>query len=629
MKTLRVGEILVEEGVISANELEAGLAAQRKNGGPLGRTLILMGACTRLDLYQALARRWGTRFINLLDDPPASALIEQADATVMAEEQWLPWRAEAQTLAIASSRDPQEIRERVESLYPGKKIKFVTTTDWDITQVVMRMRRETLALAAAESLFDANPEASAKGGILKWQRVTLAVSLAVVAAGLIFNTTWTLLAIGIAANLMFTVAVGFKIIAAVAGRVQLAEHKSVAKTFAKVTGHDLAARLPDADLPTYTILVPVYHEANVVDMVIEHLGALDYPKSKLQVLILCEEDDEETIAAVKNAHPPEYVRLLVVPQGSPKTKPRACNFGLLFASGDYLVIFDAEDRPDPGQLRAAVTEFALADSADDKTPTVCVQAALNYFNWDTNLLTRLFTLEYSAWFDGMLPGMDLMRLPIPLGGTSNHFRIDLLRQIGGWDPYNVTEDADLGLRASSAGFKVGTVNSTTWEEACSKTPAWIRQRTRWIKGYMVTALVDLRRPVKFTRAAGARSLATMIGLIAGTPLMFLAYPLVWGMTLATYIGFSMTEFTMPEWIGAFAVWNFIVGNLAMIGVAAWTGARRHSWRLAGYALLNPIYWFMHAFAAWRALFQLIVDPHTWEKTPHGLTHEREEARMVT
>jgi len=625
---LRLGETLVAAGVITADQLEAGLAQQVMRGGQLGRNLILSGACTRLELYRALAQSWGTEFVDLLERPPRLELLDLVDPVDCLEELWIPWRESGNEITVATSRNPQDVLPQISEIFPGRSIQFVTTTDWDVTQVLMLVRRQSLAFIAAESLATANPEASAKIGIVPWQKVVLVIGSVLSVGALVVNPTGFIVGIGMGANLLFTIAVGFKVIAALVGGVHRAEQITLARHFEDLTGNSRDVLIAETELPMYTILVPVFHESNVVELIIENLGSLDYPETQLQVLILCEEEDKLTIAAVKNARPPEYVRLLVVPEGQPKTKPRACNFGLLFATGEFLVIFDAEDRPDPDQLRKAIVGFALLDSMNNQIPTVCVQAALNYFNWDENLLTRLFTIEYSSWFDGMLPGLELMRMPIPLGGTSNHFRTDALRTLGGWDPYNVTEDADLGMRASAAGFKVETLDSTTWEEACSKTTPWIRQRTRWIKGYMITGLVVMRHPVAFTRRAGYRSLATMLGLIIGSPLMFLAYPLVWAMTLATYVGLSLTENTMSSWMEYFTVWNFLIGNLAMIAVGAVTGWRRQGWRLSLYAFLNPMYWFMHAFAAWRALFQLVRNPHVWEKTPHGLTHDREEVRAV-
>src|SRR5690606_21856111 len=285
-----------------------------------------------------------------------------------------------------------------------------------------------------------------------------------------------------------------------------------------VTAEEVAA-LADSDLPRYTVLVPVYKEADVVAKVIASLDRLDYPKEKLDLILLLEEDDEETMQAVRDAHPPATITVITVPDSQPKTKPKACNVGLAFARGEFLVIYDAEDEPEPDQLKKAVIAFRRADPS-----LVCVQAALNYWNAYENALTRMFTLEYSFWFDYMLPGLDHLGLPIPLGGTSNHFRTAALRRIGGWDPYNVTEDADLGIRVAAVGATVGVINSTTYEEANRAYGNWIRQRSRWIKGYLQTTLVHLRNPVGLVRIAGLAPAAAFILLVAGTPITFLATP---------------------------------------------------------------------------------------------------------
>ncbi len=279
------------------------------------------------------------------------------------------------------------------------------------------------------------------------------------------------------------------------------------------------AALTDRELPTYTVLVPVYKEANIIGLLMDNLVSLDYPPGKLDIIVLLEEDDDETIAAARASRPPHFVNLLVVPDAPPKTKPKACNVGLQFARGDYLVIYDAEDRPEPDQLKKAVVAMRKAGPE-----TVCIQASLNYFNVNENFLTRMFTLEYSYWFDYMLPGLDRLGLPIPLGGTSNHFRTDVLRELGGWDPYDVTEDADLGVRASARGYRVGVVNSTTYEEANKAYGNWIRQRSRWIKGYMQTVLVHLRSPVQLGRTLGLKQVLGFLMLIAGTPFTFLSVP---------------------------------------------------------------------------------------------------------
>src|SRR6266487_3615371 len=233
--------------------------------------------------------------------------------------------------------------------------------------------------------------------------------------------------------------------------------------------------LADANWPRYTILCPLYRETEVVPQFVKAMQTLDYPADKLQILFLTEEDDVETRKAIEAMHLPQHFSIVTVPAGQPRTKPRACNFGLLQATGDYVVIYDAEDIPDPLQLKKAVLTFANHDS-----DLACVQAKLNYYNTKQNLLTRWFTVEYSLWFDLMLPGMQQTKLPLPLGGTSNHFRMETLRKVGAWDPFNVTEDCDLGLRLARSGLKTTVLDSTTYEEANSQVKTWIRQRSRWI-----------------------------------------------------------------------------------------------------------------------------------------------------
>jgi cellulose synthase/poly-beta-1,6-N-acetylglucosamine synthase-like glycosyltransferase len=345
-----------------------------------------------------------------------------------------------------------------------------------------------------------------------------------------------------------------------------------------------------------------------------NLAALDYPAEKLEILVLLESDDEETIQAARAARPPATVRLVIVPDAKPKTKPKACNVGLLLARGELLVIYDAEDRPGPQQLRKAVAAFERAGER-----TVCVQARLRYWNFASNILTRMFDLEYGYWFGTMLPGLDRLGLPIPLGGTSNHFRVSALRKLGGWDPHNVTEDADLGLRAAVEGYRVGVIDSNTDEEACAQLRPWIRQRTRWIKGYMQTTLVHTRSPRRLIRQVGVLDTLGFLLLIAGTPLTFLLAPTMW---IGTAMWFAFGEPHMPlvdsGTFWTIALINLIVGNGVMIALNMMAAVRRHGWRAAPYALLNPLYWVLHSFAAWRALVQLIHKPFYWEKTPHGL-----------
>jgi hypothetical protein len=415
-----------------------------------------------------------------------------------------------------------------------------------------------------------------------------------------------LVVLNLAVNLAFMAGILFKFGVSFAG--------AGFERWEAVTDAEVAA-LRDEELPDYTILVPVYREANVIRMLMANLARLDYPKEKLEILVLLEEDDVETYEAAKAARPPGNVRFVIIPDHPPKTKPKACNVGLFFARGEYIVIFDAEDRPDPDQLKKAVAAFR-------KGPPnlVCVQAALNYYNIRENFLTRMFTLEYSHWFDYMLPGLYRLGLPIPLGGTSNHFRTAMLRELGGWDPFNVTEDADLGVRAAARGYTVGVINSTTYEEANTQVSNWIRQRSRWIKGYMQTSLVHLRAPWSLLRRIGWRQALGFLLLVAGTPFTFLAAPPLWvlyGVWLFT--GTHALNALFPPLTLYISLFNLLLGN----GIAIYLGMlavfKRRYYDLTLWALLNPLYWLLHSVAAYKALYQLFTRPFYWEKTRHGLS----------
>jgi cellulose synthase/poly-beta-1,6-N-acetylglucosamine synthase-like glycosyltransferase len=643
--------MLLDAQLITEAQLAQALREQRETGGKVGQNLILAGAITRLDLYGCLAQQLGVPFVNLLTETPDEGILKSLDPATLVQAEWIPFRFDGETLTVATSIPfTDTMRREAKEAFEAQNLVLTVTTDWDLAQAVMRYCRDRLLFNAAEELATKSPGQSAKHGLKVWQKIAGIVFGASLIVGLGWATAVTIVVLLVLANIFFFIAVAFRTVTSIIGALQRHDDRVVARAraHARALGHDgrESGRESDAELPVYTILVPVFQEANMIAAFIDHLGTLDWPTAKLHVLVLFEESDVATFNACKDLSPPGYVHLLVVPDGTPQTKPRACNFGLMFAQGEYVVIFDAEDRPEPDQLRKAHTAFRDAQRRNsdvvEKTALqphsrhsgsvrrlACVQASLNYFNSRQNVLTRMFTLEYSAWFDGMLRGMEVFRLAIPLGGTSNHFRADLLRQLGGWDPYNVTEDADLGMRAASAGLDITTIDSTTWEEACSEIPAWIRQRTRWIKGYMMTALVDSRYPLKFLRSAGVRGLISYVAVIASTPLLFLSYPVVWGFTILTYTGVRFTGLDLPPVFAQAALWNALVGNVAVIVITAWAGWRREGWRLAGYSIFNPVYWFLHAFAAWRALALLILRPFEWEKTPHGLANAPHEVATVT
>lgn len=471
---------------------------------------------------------------------------------------------------------------------------------------------EDIAHVAAEGLADSDPMRSAKTVLSRAQSVGVAILLIAIACLTVARPLWVLNAAVVLFSLAFLAATAFKFIVAVRGaRYDVIERISPQRL----------ASLRNEALPVYTVLVPVFHEANIVGQLVRNLGALDYPAEKLEVLILTEEEDQETRDAIAAANPPENFQVVIVPAGQPQTKPRACNVGLMLARGDYLVIYDAEDRPDPDQLKKALVGFQ-----DGGERVAVVQAALNYFNDRENALTRMFTLEYSYWFDYMLPGLDHDHLPIPLGGTSNHFRVDALNKLGGWDPYNVTEDADLGIRASALGYRVGVIDSTTMEEANTSIPNFIRQRSRWIKGYLQTSLVHARQPRRLIREIGFGRFLAFALLIAGTPITFLAVLPFYALTVISLLLppdiLSQVFPVAVLWIGLL---NFVIGSALMVYLCMMGPYKRGAFHLVPWALLNPLYWVLHSIASYKALWQLIRKPHYWEKTEHGLTNQTDEA----
>lgn len=370
--------------------------------------------------------------------------------------------------------------------------------------------------------------------------------------------------------------------------------------------------------PTYTVLCPLYKETAVLPQFTAAMAALDYPKDRLQIMLLLEEDDEETILAARAMNLPSYFDIIVVPDSQPKTKPKACNYGLTQATGEYSVIYDAEDIPDPKQLKIAATSQMNAAAAGQKIG--CVQAKLNFYNPKHNVLTQLFTLEYSLWFEVVLPGLMAIGAPIPLGGTSNHFNTQLLRRIGAWDPYNVTEDADLGMRLAQLGYTTKIIDSTTMEEANGSPRSWVKQRSRWIKGYMQTHLVHSRNMGAFARNGRFRDIAYMhvllgirsFGLLFSTIMLLLFV----GNTAMSALGVGGIE--LSSWTSYALLFNFIFINLVYIYTYSLGIAKRGQWDLLPALLALPYYWGLMLLAALQAAYELIVKPYYWQKTEHGV-----------
>ncbi len=611
-----MGAMLVATGRVKQADLMEALKQQRdeKTGARIGEILLQRGLVNHWDVAEAYGRQHGLPVIDMLHGAADHFLYEpglQQVWTWMDERFWfrhliVPLTIEAETMTVAMA-DPQD-SAALEQLkrVSGRRVRHFVTGYRDIMAVLnWRFHAEHEEKSRLE-LANRRPEDSAIRQINRNQAWVLGVIAVIVVLGFVFQSVvmGTIIA-GIIEALYAVVSV-FRLWA----MARAASHES--EVIVQQADMD---RMPPTSLPAYTILVPLYKEAAVLPTLAKAIQDLRYPKDRLDVKLLLEEDDVETIEAARAANLPSYMELLMVPPSEPRTKPKACNYGLTKSRGEYVVIFDAEDIPEPDQLLKAITVFRQGNEN-----LACVQAKLSYYNQDQNILTRWFTAEYANWFELLLPSLFMTHMPIPLGGTSNHFRADVLRELGAWDPFNVAEDADLGVRLHKLGYRTAVMDSTTYEEANSDFVNWIRQRSRWVKGYMQTWLVHMRHPVLLWRELGPKGFMGFQMTVGGTPMQFLVNPILWAITLIWFL------FEPPFMKEIFSGWIYYVGNLCLfLGNVAFMYAniigvlKAKRWSLAIWAALSPIYWVFMSIAAYKALNQLIFKPSYWEKTVHGLS----------
>jgi cellulose synthase/poly-beta-1,6-N-acetylglucosamine synthase-like glycosyltransferase len=406
-------------------------------------------------------------------------------------------------------------------------------------------------------------------------------------------------------------------VAVIINRLVLFKGSLRADTVEKVSDEEARA-VPDEDLPIYTVLLPAYKEPEVIHLLLANLGQLEYPTDRLDIKVLLEADDDETIDAVRGLDVGDHIEVVLVPPSQPRTKPKALNYGLSLARGELVTIYDAEDKPDPLQLRRAAV--ALGRLGPE---VACLQAKLSYDNVDQNLITKWFTIEYAMWFSLFLPGLVKLGAPLPLGGTSNHFRRKCLERLGAWDPHNVTEDADLGIRLYRRGYTAKVLESVTYEEANSDFVNWVKQRSRWYKGYLQTWLIHMRRPRQLMSEIGPMGVIQFTLFVGATPILALLNSVFWIMTVVWFVGhphFIKAIFPAPVFYLAILCWTF--GNFAIFYLTLVSCRIDKRFHLLWAALLVPVYWVMMTIAAVKAIVQLVYTPSFWEKTVHGLNLAR-------
>jgi hypothetical protein len=598
----RLGERLVAAGVVGAEQVALALRVQERAGGRLGELLVHAGAAQERDVAVALAAQAGLSFADaaaVQPDPHAVGLIPEAMARRLGVVPLIAGRG-ALDVATAEGLGEAELAELAAAA--RREVRPLLAAPRALEALSRRVYAAEQAALARTALLARFPGESAARVLSPGQRWVFGAAAVALVVGLLLDPATTAAVVLAAAAVVVAVVT--------AARLWLGFSALGRGEAVTVSPADLAA-LEERALPTYTVLVPLLREGPLVPRLLAALAALDYPRHRLDVRLLVEADDAETLTALRCSELPPHVTLVEVPLGAPRTKPRALAYGLLHARGQRLVVFDAEDRPDADQLRKAVAAFARAPRR-----VACLQARLATYNGDRSVLTRWFDADYAVQFDLLLPALARRGAPLPLGGTSNHFVTERLVEVGGWDPFNVTEDADLGLRLHKAGLRTAVLESATLEEAPVMPGTWVRQRTRWSKGHLQTLLVQTRHPARLVRRLGIRGTLGFLATV-GSVLVPLLAPVFWLLTTLWFL-------TTPDWLHDvfpgpvfhLAAVALLAGTVGAILLAVGGMLQRGLFGGVRHALLVPLAWGLVALATWRAVAQLPARAHEWEKTDH-------------
>ncbi|HET7848653.1 MAG TPA: glycosyltransferase family 2 protein [Pseudolabrys sp.] len=587
------------------------LAAAERRAATVGvgaeRVLIAAGAITAEAYLRALAARLGKQFDTLDGASRAHCPLNDAQLVDALSKGFLPLTSGGRLSIVVAPRNVRRLLEVMRS-NPALAERLRFTTEERLCGFAFKPGNGAVENHAVNALQLRWPMLSALRGRGINAFAAIVAGAAIVAVALA----------PAAAKLCFELSLAACFLAWIALRLVGA--------FARPPRIKPPARCHDDELPAYTIVSALYDEASSVNELLASFERLDYPPEKLQILLVTERDDPDTRTAIAAYRGRLAVETIVAPATGPRTKPKALNVALPLARGAFTVVFDAEDRPEPDQLRRAFDAFRKAGGR-----LACVQARLTINNASRGWLAAMFAAEYAGHFDVFLPALSALRLPFPLGGSSNHFRTAMLRAVGGWDPYNVTEDADLGMRLARFGYRAEVIESTTFEEAPARLWPWLKQRTRWFKGWMQTWFVHMREPRRLLRELGPIHFVSFQLLVGGTVLAALVHAVFLGILIQAVMD------DVPMWKGdglAVVVLTSLYGATAASGYLTsaflgWRGLARRRLLSASWVLaLMPVHWLLLSLAAWRALYQFLANPYRWEKTAHGAAAETQSAMNV-
>ncbi|WP_319824305.1 glycosyltransferase [Thalassovita sp.] len=598
---LSFGQYLMDRGVISSAQLLRANAELASCDADLGEILLSQGLLTPSS-YADMAADWlGTTRLTRPHLAPDLHLLDTAGTQTCLKQAILPLSQGAGVTIVATARPERYAQAAHQFPLEWGITHPVIATEADIQQQIAQHRRPELA-RSAQSRTPVSESCRSWEHASRRRYAWTVVALCAVFALVLWQPIATFTAL--------TAWAGFTML--VAGMTKLVSVLSF--LFSRPPAALPVTSRPLRKRPRISVLVPLYRETEVASHLLLRLSRLAYPKSLLDVVLVLEETDTLTREAIADATLPHWVRVVVVPDGHPRTKPRAMNYALDFCRGDVIGIYDAEDAPEPDQLDKVATRFMQAPDN-----VVCLQGVLDYYNARQNWLARCFTIEYATWFRVMMPGLQRLGFAIPLGGTTLFFRRDVLENLGGWDAHNVTEDADLGFRLARHGYCTEMLPTTTREEANCKVVPWVKQRSRWLKGYMVTYLVHMRRPALLFRQLGAwRFIGFQAHFITALSQFFLA-PLLWSMWLIVAgLYHPLVGIVSSEWISMTGVLFFGVELCMMMAalIAVSGAAHRH---LLPWVPTIHFYFPLGVLAAYKALYELVLAPFYWDKTQHGLS----------
>ena len=589
-----LGVTLLREGLIAPDALVTALSLQKRHRGRLCDILLSRELIAERPLYEAQARHWNVRLIDPLSQAPDPRLIDMIGAATCLREGLIPWKTAGRATVIATAY-PEDFARHYKWLREtyGPVIMAVAPAS-QIHEAVMKARAAVLNHAAENRV-------SAAESCREWGREGLAVKVAFALAafmlGLWLSPNLTALAFTFWASVTLALSTGLRV-GAVFAALRRTEPPPPPPIIAR--------------LPTVSIMVALFKEGSIAPRLIRRLDRLDYPRDLLDILLVVEEEDSLTRNALKTVDIPPWMRVVVVPDGPLKTKPRALNFGLDLCRGSIIGVYDAEDAPEPAQIRKVVDRFYQrgADLAS-------LQGMLDFYNPKTNWLSRCFTMEYAAWFRIILPGLQKLGLAIPLGGTTLFFRRAALEELGGWDSHNVTEAADLGMRLARHGYRAEILETVTEEEANCRALPWVKQRSRWLKGYMMTWAVHMRDPALLWRQLGPRKFFGFQILFLCTLSQFLLAPVLWSFWLVPLgvphpLAAALPPMVMLGLMGLYLLTEVVNLTVNVMGLRR----TKHTLSLLWVPTLH-FYFPLGALASYKAAWEMVTKPFYWDKTSHG------------